>query len=150
GTVLHDSHVPLETWLLAVSLLVASERGYPATRLWEEIGGSYKTAWFVEHRIRAAMAGLGDIGPIVALRTGGAARDGHAQGRRTRGAATAAEALPGGAPAGWTVLRRTIAGPYRNPSTKYLTAYWNEARWRAARGRDAGAFRETVTALVHH
>jgi transposase-like protein len=144
-TLLHDSHVPLSTWLVAVSAIVASERGYPATRLQDLIGGSYKTAWFVEHRIRAAMARPGEIGPIVALRPGGAAWDGIAHDVPADRAAIGA-----GAPPGWTVLRRTIAGPYRNPSTKYLSAYWNEARWRAAHGRDAAAFRDTVTALLRH
>ena len=144
GTFLHDSHVPPSTWLLAVSAVMASERGYPATQLQELIGGSYKTAWFVEHRIRAAMAGLGDMGPVVALQTGCAARDGIAQ-DRSGGAAIGTEAPPT-----WRTLRSVIAGPYRNPSTKYLSAYWNEARWRAAHGRDATAFRETATALLAH
>src|SRR4029078_8674747 len=49
--------VPRAPWLLAVPVVVPSERGYPAPQLQELIGGSYKTAWFVEHRIRAAMAG---------------------------------------------------------------------------------------------
>jgi transposase-like protein len=142
GTLLHDSHLPLETWLLAVSLIVVSERGYPATRLWRQIGGSYKSAWFVEHRIRAAMANLGRVGPVVALSTveGGWARVTHEP---------SADAAPG-PPPGWRTLRGAIAGPYRNPSTKYLSAYWNEARWRVFHGRDSNAFRETLVALLNH
>ena len=54
------------------------------------------------------------------------------------------------APPTWLTLRRVIAGPYRNPSTKYLSAYWNEARWRAARRPDSIAFRDAVTALLRH
>ncbi|HEX4521448.1 MAG TPA: IS1595 family transposase [Gaiellaceae bacterium] len=55
GTYLHDSAVPLWKWLVAVSLLVESEEGFPAHRLSATIGVSYKTAWSLEHRIRAAM-----------------------------------------------------------------------------------------------
>ena len=56
GTVLHDSHISIAKWLLAVALMLESDRGYPANRLRGVLGGSYKSAWFVEHRIRAAMA----------------------------------------------------------------------------------------------
>jgi transposase-like protein len=56
GTYLHDSAVPLWKWLVAVSLFVESEDGFPAHRLSPEIGVSYKTAWSLEHRIRAAMS----------------------------------------------------------------------------------------------
>ena len=55
GTYLHDSAVALWKWLVAVSLLVESEDGFPAHRLSATIGVSYKTAWSLEHRIRAAM-----------------------------------------------------------------------------------------------
>ena len=56
GTVLHDSHISLDGWFLAIALMLASERGMPATQLTAILGGSYKSAWFLEHRIRAAMA----------------------------------------------------------------------------------------------
>src|SRR5262245_28403806 len=45
GTLLHDTHVPLWKWLVAVDLMMSSEAGYSAGRLSETIGGSYKTAW---------------------------------------------------------------------------------------------------------
>jgi len=56
GTVLHDSHVPAHKWLVAVALMLESAEGFPANQLYARIGGSYKTSWFVEHRVRAAMA----------------------------------------------------------------------------------------------
>jgi transposase-like protein len=55
GTRLHDSAVPLWKWLVAVSLLVGSEDGFPAHRLATRIGVSYKTAWSLGHRIRDAL-----------------------------------------------------------------------------------------------
>jgi transposase-like protein len=56
GTAMHDSHVPPPTWLYAVHLMLRAEEGYPARQLHALSGGSYKTWWFVEHRIRIAMS----------------------------------------------------------------------------------------------
>jgi transposase-like protein len=55
GTVFHNSHLPIWKWFVAVELLLEAEDGLPANRLVELLGGSYKTAWFVEHRIRSAL-----------------------------------------------------------------------------------------------
>lgn len=55
GTILHASHLPLWKWFLAVDVMVGSTNGVSANRLKELLGVSYKTAWFLSHRIRAAM-----------------------------------------------------------------------------------------------
>lgn len=59
GTIFHDSHLPLRYWFLAVLLLVEARKGMSANQLrrtlWGEHKGSYKTAWYLFHRIRAAM-----------------------------------------------------------------------------------------------
>jgi len=59
GTILNDSHLPLETWFFAVVLLVEARKGMSANQLrrtlWGQHKGSYKTAWYLFHRIRAAM-----------------------------------------------------------------------------------------------
>ena len=62
GTVYEKSHIPLHKWLLATHLLCASKKGMSAHQLWRMLGfGSYKTAWFMAHRIRVAMnIGVGD------------------------------------------------------------------------------------------
>jgi transposase-like protein len=51
-----DTKLPLETWFMAVLLLVEARKGMSANQLKRTIGVSYKTAWFLCHRIRAAMA----------------------------------------------------------------------------------------------
>ena len=60
GTIFHDSHLPLPMWFLAVLLLCEAKKGMSALQLkrtlWGEHKGSYKTAWYLCHRIRAAMA----------------------------------------------------------------------------------------------
>jgi transposase-like protein len=55
-TIFHDTHLPLETWFLAVLLLVEARKGMSANQLKRTLGVSYKTAWYLCHRIRAAMA----------------------------------------------------------------------------------------------
>jgi transposase-like protein len=55
GTVFERSKVPLNKWLLATHLLCASKKGMSAHQLHRMLGVSYKTAWFMAHRIREAM-----------------------------------------------------------------------------------------------
>lgn len=55
GTVLNDSHLPLWKWFLAVYLLCESRKGMSANQIKRTLGISYKTAWYLCHRIRAAM-----------------------------------------------------------------------------------------------
>jgi transposase-like protein len=55
GTIFNDSHLPLWKWFLCVYLLCESRRGMSANQLKRTLGISYKTAWYLCHRIRAAM-----------------------------------------------------------------------------------------------
>ncbi len=55
GTIFNDSHLPLSTWFTAVLLLVEARKGFSANQMKRTIGVSYKTAWYLCHRIRAAM-----------------------------------------------------------------------------------------------
>ena len=56
GTIFEDSHIPLHKWLLAFHLLCASKKGMSAHQLHRMLGVTYKSAWFMAHRIRYAMA----------------------------------------------------------------------------------------------
>jgi transposase-like protein len=56
GTVFHDTHLPLWKWFLAVYLMCESKKGLSANQMKRMLGvGSYKTAWYLCHRIRSAM-----------------------------------------------------------------------------------------------
>lgn len=55
GTLMERSHVPLHKWLLATHLLAASKKGMSAKQMERMLGVTYKTAWFLCHRIREAM-----------------------------------------------------------------------------------------------
>src|SRR5689334_12179609 len=56
GTVLHGSHLPLRTWLLAAWLVATHADGLSARQLWRQRGlGSYETAWLPVRKLRRAM-----------------------------------------------------------------------------------------------
>jgi transposase-like protein len=55
GTVFHDSHLPLWKWFLATYMMIESKKGMSANQLKRTLGVSYKTAWYLCHRIRHAM-----------------------------------------------------------------------------------------------
>lgn len=55
GTMFHDSHLSLTKWFVVAYLLTESRKGMSANQIHRMIGGSYKTAWYLCHRIRAAM-----------------------------------------------------------------------------------------------
>ncbi len=63
GTVFERSKVPLNKWLLATHMLCASKKGISGHQMARMLGVTYKTAWFMMHRIREAMTDT-DGGPI--------------------------------------------------------------------------------------
>ncbi len=64
GSVMERSHVPLHKWLLATHLMAASKKGMSAKQMERMLGVTYKTAWFLCHRIREAMDGAAPTGPL--------------------------------------------------------------------------------------
>ena len=55
GTVFQDTKLPLPTWFATTYLMCESRKGISANQVKRMIGGSYKTSWYLCHRIRAAM-----------------------------------------------------------------------------------------------
>lgn len=55
GTIFHDSHLSLWKWFITAALLCESKKGMSACQIQRTVGMSYKTAWYLCHRIRAAM-----------------------------------------------------------------------------------------------
>ncbi len=65
GTIMHRSHLPLRKWFLAIYLMCESKKGMSAHRLHRTLGVTYKTAWFLCHRIREAMGNDPLSGPTL-------------------------------------------------------------------------------------
>jgi transposase-like protein len=56
GTLFHDTHLPLIVWFHAVALILNAKKGISAKQLQRDLNiGGYKTAWYLNHRIREAM-----------------------------------------------------------------------------------------------
>jgi transposase-like protein len=56
GSIFEDSHAPLHLWLQAIHLMCSSKKGISTRQLQRTLGVGMKTAWFMGHRIRFAMA----------------------------------------------------------------------------------------------
>jgi transposase-like protein len=87
GTIFEDSHIPLYKWLMAIQLMCSSKKGMSAHQLHRMLGVTYKSAWFMAHRIRYAMTQP----PVVDKLQGIVEADetyigGKAHGKRGRGA----------------------------------------------------------------
>jgi transposase-like protein len=64
GTVFERSHIALNKWLMAAFLLCASKKGMSAHQMHRMIGVSYKSTWFMMHRLREAMTNYGPFDPM--------------------------------------------------------------------------------------
>ena len=87
GTIFHRSHIPLTKWLLAIYLMCSSKKGMSAHQFHRMLGITYKSAWFMAHRIREAMK----CGPLAKKLGGVVEADetyvgGKGRGKRGRGA----------------------------------------------------------------
>jgi transposase-like protein len=94
GTIFHDSHLPLPKWFLAIFLISESKKGMSALQLKRLLKVSYKTAWYLCHRIREAMRTDGPAnmtGTIEADETyiGGKRHDGPGNWKLTKAAVIA-------------------------------------------------------------
>src|SRR3989304_1826733 len=65
GTVMHKSKLPLWKWFLAAYTMVESKKGVSANQIKRELRTTYKTAWLLCHRIRAAMSEASNSTPLM-------------------------------------------------------------------------------------
>ena len=63
GTVFEASHIPMRQWLQVIFLMASSKKGISANQIHRSLGCTLKTAWFLCHRVREAMAG-GALAPF--------------------------------------------------------------------------------------
>jgi transposase-like protein len=125
GTIMHDSHLPLWKWFLAIYLMVESKKGISAKQLQRMLKVSYKTAWYLAHRIRDAM--------------------GDAEQKPLLGIIEADETWHGGKRPG------SGSGPYRGGNKTTVVgavARGGEVRLRMTAGRDRGTITRFLNEVV--
>jgi transposase-like protein len=124
GTLLHGSRLPLRTWILAVYLMTESDVGVSTNRIAAELDVSYKTAWYLSHRVRLAMKD--EAGELVRTEPHG---DGIAQQRLA-------------------LLRRSVNETHRRSDSKHFPAYLDEAAFRIRNRANEHRFQDVLVRLL--
>lgn len=166
GTIFHDTHLPLRKWFVATFLMCESKKGISALQMKRTIKVAYKTAWYLCHRIRAAMAKvnpepLRGIVEVDETYVGGKVRG---QGRGYRGIGDkdtrhetvnhrAEEWVRGDVHTNsiesvWSLFDRSVIGAFHHVSVKHLDAYLDELEWRYNNRENSFLFRDTLVRLL--
>lgn len=141
GTVMEASHIKLTVWLMAFYLMASSKKGVSAHQLHRTLDITYKSAWFLAHRIRAAMA----TGGLMAPPMGGAGKVVEADETYFGKVANPSEHRPDGRP-----YNRTAAGKlkHRGGANKRSVVALVERGGEVRAFHVAVADRETVEKIV--
>jgi transposase-like protein len=124
GTIFHDTKLPLRKWFMAVLLMVEARKGISANQMKRTLGVSYKTAWYLCHRIRAVLKD--DSAPLLS---------------RVQVNSNSVEDVS-------SLLKRSVVGSYHQLSAKHLLAYVDEFQFRFNNRHNEYLFRDTLTKLV--
>lgn len=156
GTIYESSHIPLHKWLQATLLMCASKKGISAHQLHLVLEITYKSAWFMAHRIREAMR-TGDLTPmggdgktVEADETfiGGRERNKHANKKHRAGRDwTGREPVFSPVERGGHVRSRAVKGVSAKTLRPILTAQIDRATKFIA--DDAGPYRHTGEDFDH-
>jgi transposase-like protein len=145
GTILQNSNLPLWKWFLAVYVMGRSKEGVSASQLKRMLDVSYKTAWYLCHRIRAAMKDEASEGLRELADTGDTYdRDALITQSEARDQATDTSAIE----PEWSILVRSIGNSYHHLSAKHLSAYLDETAFRYKNRNNAYLFRDTLLRLI--
>lgn len=146
GTILQNSNLPLWKWFLAVYVMGRSKEGVSASQLERMLDVSYKTAWYLCHRIRAAMkneasAALRELADPVEMGAPDAViTESEARVQANAGSSTVEPE--------WSIFVRSIGSSYHHLSAKHLPAYLDETAFRYKNRHNAYLLRDTLLRLI--
>ena len=130
GTIFENTNKPLRDWFKVIHLILTSKKGMSARQLWRYMGfGSLKTAWYMAHRVRAALIEapekLGGIVEVDETFVGGKAKNRHDRwgGGGTGGVGSGKAVVAGAVRRKGTVVARVI----ENVRAVTLEGFVNEA-----------------------
>ncbi len=145
GTIFHDTKLPLRKWFMAVLLMVEARKGISANQMKRTLGVSYKTAWYLCHRIRAAMKD--DGGPLLPGAVEGDESH-HDHVVHTKDEWVRGQVNTNSVEGVWSLFKRSVVGPYHRLSAKHLPAYLDEFEFRFNNRHNPYLFRDTLKRLV--
>jgi hypothetical protein len=129
GTLFADSHLPLITWFHAIGLMLNAKKGISAKQLQRDLGiGGYKTAWYLNHRIREAM-GNGDIpklGGIVEIDETYVGGKSRGYGKSWRGERHAKQVVMGAIQRGGELRLQHVTGATIGTFRTFITTHVSE------------------------
>jgi transposase-like protein len=155
GTLFHDSHLALPKWFLAIFLMCESRQGVSANQLKRMLKVSYKTAWHLSHRIRAAMADLN-----AEQRTGTVEVDetywgGHRQGDKTPQTVNQSikdyvrsDVNTNTVESVFSLFKRSLVGSFHQVSAKHLDRYLDEFEFRFNNRRNPYLLRDVLLRMI--
>lgn len=121
-TMLHDTHLPLWKWFLAVYLIVESKKSISANQLRRSLKVTYRTAWYLSHRIRHALKMNGDLldGTVEVDETYVGPRKPRYKGTSKRGRGTSKQMVVGAAQRGGSVRISKARTPDRTTLRSFI------------------------------
>jgi transposase-like protein len=153
GTIFHDSHLPLWKWYLTAYMMIESKSGLSAGQIKRTLQVSYKTAWYLCHRIRASLAEATPSLPHgggVSLASEGA-QDLPLQGgtvHPAEGADGRSTAQPPTTETPWNVRDRPTLRSHQKIRAKHVGAYRDEIEFKHKNRKNRHVFRDTILRLL--
>ena len=155
GTLFHDSHLPLPKWFLAIFLMCESKKGMSANQLKRMLKVSYKTAWHLSHRIRAAMADVNAEQRTATVEVDETYSGGHRQGDKTPQTVNQSikdyvrsDVNTNTVESVFSLFKRSLVGSFHQVSAKHLDRYLDEFEFRFNNRRNPYLLRDVLLRMI--